>query len=135
MNKLFAIILIIFSSINTTKSDLTIIIENISNNNGQLIVGIYNSEASFLKKPLIRKKVRIVNNRVELIIKDVEYGEYAISIVHDENNNNKIDFHFYGPPSEKTAASNNAKSSFGPPKWEDAKFLINKDVTSVNIKM
>ncbi len=117
------------------RAEITIVIENIKHDNGQIIIGVCNSEANFPKKPFIRKSVSIKDGIATLVLKDIEYGEYAISIIHDENNNGKIDFHFYGPPKEHTAASNNAKSFFGPPSWEDAKFIVNKEVVEVRIRM
>ena len=135
MNIIIAFLMITLSGINTPKSDLTITVDNIKNSDGLIIIGIYNSEATFPKDPFIRKKVEIVDHKASIIIKGIEYGEYAISVLHDENNNNKIDFHFYGSPSEKTAASNNAKGFLGPPKWLDAKFTINKKSTTININL
>ena len=118
-----------------SRAEITIVIENIKHNNGQIIIGICNSDENFPKKPFIRKSVSIKDGIATLVLKDIEYGEYAVSIIHDENSNGKIDFHFYGPPKEHTAASNNAKSFFGPPSWEDAKFLVDKELVEVRIRM
>ncbi len=38
-------------------------------------------------------------------------------------------------PKESFGASNDAKGSFGPPDFEDAKFLINKSQLSIKINM
>lgn len=51
-------------------------------------------------------------------------GDYAISAIHDENDNKKLDKSFIGMPTEGVAFSNNAKISFGPPKFEKARFHI-----------
>ena len=118
-----------------SRAEITIVIENIKHDNGQIIIGVCNSEENFPKKPFIRKSVRIKDGIATLVLKDIEYGEYAVSIIHDENSNGKIDFHFYGPPKEQTAASNNAKSFFGPPSWEDAKFVVDKELVEVRIRM
>ena len=49
-------------------------------------------------------------------------GDYAVSVTHDENSNGRIDTNFLGMPREGVGASNDAKGSFGPPKFEDARF-------------
>ena len=41
---------------------------------------------------------------------------------HDENSNGKLDRNFVGMPKEGVGASNDAKGSFGPPKFADARF-------------
>lgn len=58
-------------------------------------------------------------------------GEYAIRIIHDVNGNGDLDANFVGMPTEPYAFSNNAKGSFGPAKWEDARFVLEGDVTQV----
>ncbi len=135
MLKIITILLLFVSSVNTKTAELTIIIDNIPNDNGVIIIGICDSKDNFPKKPFIRKSISIKNGIAKIILKDLNYGEYAISIIHDENNNGKLDFHFYGPPKEKTSASNNASSFFGPPAWEDAKFVINKSIIEHKISM
>ena len=135
MIKLISIFLILLSSSVNNTAELTITIKNIDSNKGQVIIGLCNSESTFPKKPIIRKAVPITEGKAVLILSEIKYGEYAISVLHDKNNNGKLDFHFYGPPSESTAASNNAKRIFGPPLWKDAKFSINKNKVNIIINM
>ncbi|RKS91824.1 uncharacterized protein (DUF2141 family) [Sphingosinicella microcystinivorans] len=56
-------------------------------------------------------------------------GDYAISAIHDENDNKKLDKSFIGMPTEGVAFSNNAKISFGPPKFDKARFHVEGDTT------
>src|SRR5438552_3406736 len=49
-------------------------------------------------------------------------GVYAVACFHDENGNGKLDTGLFGIPKEATAASNDAKGTMGPPKFNDAKF-------------
>lgn len=51
----------------------------------------------------------------------------AISVIHDEDMNGKMSTNFIGIPKEGWCTSNNAKAKFGPPKYEDAKFKIQRD--------
>jgi uncharacterized protein (DUF2141 family) len=57
----------------------------------------------------------------------VKAGTYAVALFHDENGNGKLDTNFIGIPSEGVGVSNNATGSFGPPKWDDAKFALRND--------
>ena len=49
-------------------------------------------------------------------------GTYGISSYHDKNDNGRMDLGAMRIPKEAYAASNDARGSFGPPKFEDAKF-------------
>ena len=69
------------------------------------------------------------------MIDDLEEGTYAFVILHDENKNGKTDTNRIGMPKEGIAVSNNAKGSFGPPAYEDAKFKIGREEVVQHIKM
>ncbi|MFD0849985.1 DUF2141 domain-containing protein [Sphingosinicella xenopeptidilytica] len=56
-------------------------------------------------------------------------GEYAVSAIHDENDNRKLDKSFIGMPTEGVAFSNNAKIAFGPPKFEKVRFHVEGETT------
>ncbi len=59
-----------------------------------------------------------------LTFEDVDPGTYALSVHHDENDNDKFDMKFFVIPKEGTGASNNAKGKMGPPRFEDAAFEV-----------
>jgi uncharacterized protein (DUF2141 family) len=77
----------------------------------------------------------IVNKQVVVVIDSLEFGEYAIRIFHDENENEKIDTNIFGIPTEDYGYSNDASSWFGPPSWEKAKFLFNQSEMTIEIKV
>lgn len=51
-------------------------------------------------------------------------GEYAVAIVHDENNNGALDTSWLGIPQEGFGVSNNATRRFGAPRYREAKFSL-----------
>lgn len=98
-------------------------------NKGQFLFSIFNSKESFLKKPLLEKNIEIDkygNGKVK--IESLPKGTYAVSIVYDENSDNKLNTNFFGIPTEKVGFSNNAKGRLGPPSFEDTSFLVNKNL-------
>mgnify|MGYP003840149151 CR=1 FL=1 len=58
---------------------------------------------------------------------------YNIIKINDENDNNKMDFQSNGMPKEDYGSSNNVMN-FGPPKFEDAKFVVIDKNVSLDIK-
>jgi len=138
VNSIFIILLsIILGTPISKKSDgytLTVNIYGIESNSGHIICNLHNDEKSFPKKYLLRKKGAIKDNKSQIIFSGIVKGEYAVTAIHDENSNDRIDFNLLHIPTEKMGTSNNAKGFFGPPKFRDAKILIDKNTTiSINL--
>lgn len=104
--------------------DISLTIKNISSNEGELIIGLYNTNESFLKKPFKYIILDAQKGTLQTSFKGIPAGAYAISLFHDLDNDRKLTTNFLGIPKEKYGTSNDAKGMFGPPKWEDAKFTI-----------
>jgi uncharacterized protein (DUF2141 family) len=68
------------------------------------------------------------------VFKDVPYGEYAVKVFHDENDNLKIDIGWRGP-TERYGFSNGARGIFGPPDFDDAKFAFDKPELKLEIAL
>jgi uncharacterized protein (DUF2141 family) len=91
------------------------------NANGVVRCGLFDQKG-WLKKP-VRSAVAKISGREALCsFARVPKGVYGISAFHDENSNGKLDTNLLGIPSEDYCASRNARGSFGPPSFEDAKF-------------
>lgn len=103
-----------------------------------LRVAVFKSEKGFpsdVSQAVQIKSCAIRPNASTLTFNNLPYGTYAVSVYHDENNNNKLDTNFMGIPSEGYGASRDAKNTFGPPKFEDAKFSIDSPTKMLNIKI
>jgi len=55
---------------------------------------------------------------------DVPSGIYVISAYHDDNANDRLDFDTRGIPFEPTGNSRNARGFFGPPTFDQMKFVL-----------
>jgi uncharacterized protein (DUF2141 family) len=111
-------------------ADIHITIENIEKAKGNMMVAVYNSEATFLEERYREEVVPVQQEgKLHFTIKNVPSGTYAMSFYHDENANQEMDSNFLGMPKEPVAFSNNAKGTFGPASFEDASFVVgNEDV-------
>lgn len=56
-------------------------------------------------------------------IEGLARGDYALSVIHDENRNSKLDT-FAGIPREGFGFSRNPRIGFGPPRFAAAEFTI-----------
>ncbi len=120
------------------KGTLTVIVENFRNSDGKVSVVLYNSEEPFPKqadKAFMKTSGPIKDKKAKVVFKDVPYGEYAFVVLHDENENKKMDYSAVGLPQEGYAFSNNATGMLGPPDYKDAKFELKGDSVEQTIKL
>lgn len=69
-----------------------------------------------------------------LLFKNLPSGVYALSVIHDENDNARLDT-FAKIPREGIGFSRNPAIRFGPPKFEAARFTIRTGETRQNVRM
>ncbi len=117
-----------------SENSLTVVMENFKSDQGKVRIGLYADSNSWLKKPLMGAVTEINNKAAVCTFRNIPAGVYAVSIIHDENSNEKLDIGYFGIPKEPYASSMGAKASFGPPKWEDAKFTMDGSDKEIVIK-
>ena len=115
---------------------LTIHVEGLKNDRGQLAVALFDSAANFPRqeRALRGQIVRIVGRRAQVTLTDLRPGTYAVAILHDENANAKMDFNFLGMPLEGYGFSNDASGLFGPPSFESAAFRLLPRASGISIR-
>lgn len=110
-------------------------INNIDNEEGQMMIGLYDTQGNWLNKPFKGVIGKIVNGKCSTTINNIPTGTYAISVFHDENNDSELETNFLGIPTEDIGSSNDAPARFGPPKWEDAKFEVKEGTVTQVINL
>jgi len=140
-NPIFLIISLLLSLATTSFAQtgkFTVTVTNLRSSNGAVLASLYQSADGFPTEP--RKSIRqtsgkIAGGKCTLVFDAVPAGTYAVSVMHDENNDKKMETNWMGIPKEGTAASNDAKGKFGPPKFADAQFKTNGGDATIAIKM
>lgn len=150
-NHLIKIIIVLF--ITSFPSNLSQSIENVNSpsnigslsvriigfesNKGECWFALDSSETIYESENLvfIGKVLPLINKEIIVRIDSLKYGIYAIRVFHDENSNGKLDSNILGIPTEDYGYSNNASSWFGPPSWEKAKFIFNKEELTIEISV
>jgi uncharacterized protein (DUF2141 family) len=67
-------------------------------------------------------------------IEGLAAGSYAVSVIHDENGNGKLDT-FAGIPREGFGFSRNPGLGFGPPRFAAAQFALTSDANRQQVRM
>ncbi len=105
---------------------LTVEITNITSEEGQIILAIYNSSENYDKR-IAFQEVRLKPEIDTVIFEtNVPDGEYLVMLVHDINNNGKLDTSFIGMPKEPVGLSNYDGKGI-PGKFKKHKFSVNEN--------
>ena len=115
-----------------TGKSITVTIENITNNNGSVILGLHTKDTFMKGQGVKSAESKIVDGKITVTFKNVKAGSYAIMALHDENENKRMDFQENGMPKESYGMSNNP-ISYGPPQFDSAKFDLNDDDLDLKI--
>jgi uncharacterized protein (DUF2141 family) len=135
---LIGFLLISCSGLTQSKGTLIIEISGFRNDEGKVAVSVHDHGAGFPggeESRVTGTLVEINKQKAIAVIEGLPFGEYAISVFHDENDNGELDTNWIGMPKEGIGASNNARSKMGPPKYEDAKFDFNQNEQRISFKM
>jgi uncharacterized protein (DUF2141 family) len=106
---------------------LQISVTGIRNDKGWIDVCIFDSDVSFPDcsgghgVALLRQPASPGTERFNI---DVAPGLHAVSVLHDENGNGRLDTNFFGIPTEGGGVSNNPKPRMGPPHFSDAAIQV-----------
>lgn len=147
MKKTFFIICIIFFTFpnfllvaneKTATGKLMIYLYGYTLIKGNMELNIFTNEAGFPNqhtKAYYHATLPVTATNTILILSNMNYGKYGISIFHDENKNKKLDTGFLGIPKEPYGFSNDARGKFGPPHFNETLFWIQTPLQQVNIKL
>lgn len=94
---------------------------------GQALVALYSSPKGFPDQPQLavrRVAVVIRNGKARAVLRQLPPGTYAVGVLHDEDGDREMKAGFLGRPKEGYGASRDARSRFGPPKFEDARIVL-----------
>jgi uncharacterized protein (DUF2141 family) len=113
-------------------------ISGFKNSSGKAGITMFSNSKGFPMQDelaLERLFAGIVKSSCSVVLSDIPYGTYALSVFHDENSNNRLDTTIIGLPKEGIGTSNNVKSKFGPPKFKDASFVLGSSEKQLNISL
>lgn len=88
-----------------------------------------------IKDPGAHRTVVPAAGKVEIRFTAVKPGDYAIALLHDENDNGKADRAMGMMPKEGYGFSRDAPVKMAPPKFRDAVFTQGEGTSRVTIRM
>ncbi|MFZ3483032.1 DUF2141 domain-containing protein [Sphingomonas sp. 3-13AW] len=115
---------------------LEVTLSQVRNDKGMIRLCVTTNPKSF---PGCRKDPTAVTRSVPasqhvVRIEGLAPGTYAVSVIHDENGNGKLDT-FAGMPREGFGFSRNPAMGFGPPRFSAAQFALPGDADRQQIRI
>ncbi len=114
-------------------------VTGLKNTTGLIGVALYSSKQGFPDTPAkaFATRVRKISETTEEFAFDsIPFGSYALSVLHDENSNGRMDkLPILGIPKEGFGVSNNPKIRRGPPTFSESIFILGASEIDLSIKM
>lgn len=125
MSKLL-LVFFVLTAFTSVAQELALCGENFSSSEGKAVFMIYRQQDDMPKMPFKTIIAEIKDGKAETL-SALPYGDYAIILLHDKNQNGKVD-HSFGFPAEPLGYSNDWTFSLfsGMPSFEKLKFTFSK---------
>ncbi|HEX2733235.1 MAG TPA: DUF2141 domain-containing protein [Polyangiaceae bacterium] len=117
---------------------LTVRVFGLRNRTGTLQLALFRTARGYpeeIAKATLTRSIPLAHFESLVSWPQVGAGTWALSVLHDENSNGRLDRNFIGVPTEGIGASNDAVTRWGPPTFEDAKFQCSTDGCALDIHL
>jgi len=123
----------------STLGDITVVITNLRNTDGEILISLYDKAEGFPKdRDAIIRAAAVppeASGQVTTVFKGLPHGDYAIAVLHDEDNSRGMTFGRFHLPKEGYCFSNNVKVRFKPPKFKKTKFTLDSDNVTQTLRI
>ncbi len=136
-----AIVMTILSLSATAQVDdqIVVLVSKARNAKGQVGCALYDNAKGFpsdRKRVLSQATSKITDGKAGCTFERVKPGEYAVSVMHDEDMNGELNTKVFGIPTEGWGVSNNVPARrMGPPKYDKAKFKYEGGQMKLSIRL
>lgn len=117
---------------------ISVTIINLRNNKGHVLISLFNDGVGYPDEPEKAFKVArlaIFDKKAGTSFTGLPSGNYAVAILHDENDDQRLNKNGLGIPKEGYGFSNNVMGALGPPSYNRAKLIHTAGkVTPITIK-
>ena len=112
-------------------------IDNVRNTKGRVSLLLFRSSTGFPDNPpsAVASRSLPVNEDGIYKFDRLPPGKYALSVIHDENENARLDKNVLGIPREGYGFSGNPKALFGPPGFDMVAFSFDGSSFELSVKL
>ena len=125
------------NNVDVNDNNVKVVIEGVRSENGKIVLAVFKDQEGYITRNPVKRielnKAELGKNEIKL---SLDLGIYGISVLDDENNNNKMDYNFLGMPKEGFGFSNYYHKGLSKPHFDKFKFEIkNTSVELIEIRL
>jgi uncharacterized protein (DUF2141 family) len=109
------------------RGQIKLTIKGFRSSRGRALIALFRNDKGFPGKPpkgAPYLAVPIVDGVATGLFEHVPPGAFAVTVLHDEDDDGKMKTSFFGIPKEGLGFSRDARARFGPPDYEDCQVLL-----------
>ncbi len=117
---------------------LEVSIHDAKSDQGKIRVLVFSSEKGFPDQPEMAIRSYSFPSKeksYKFRIEDLPIGNYAVSVIHDEDEDGSLTTNLVGYPTEKFGFSNNPKVYLAPPSFDKAAFELSSETKHLRINL
>lgn len=126
---------LVSQSIFAQDNELIVEVNHINESKGVIYVALYDSDKDYLKKASFSLSTKAIQGNIQLVFKDLPSGEYAVSAIHDANENKELDKNFFGIPTEGFGFLDGVIGMFGPPTFDKVKIVWSGGMRKIEVPL
>jgi uncharacterized protein (DUF2141 family) len=130
---------LILSSVEaTSKNNLTVELNGLKNQTGQVCLSLFSSDQGFpdsKENALQSECVLLGKDSPKITFENLIPGNYAVAVFHDANSDRTLNVNSLGIPTEGFGFSRNPTILAGPPKFGDTFVVVATPQNNIQIKL
>ena len=112
---------------------ITVVIENVLNDRGNILAGLYTEDNFMRGAGVAEYATEAKAGELSFEFTDITPGDYAITVMQDFNENQRMDFEASGMPVEPYGTSG-SDMAMGPPSFYNSKFTVGDEDLEIRIR-
>lgn len=103
--------------------------EGFRNTKGFAVAALFSSPEGYpekTEKALMKRRSVIQSKSATMTFENVPFGQYALSILHDENDSRKLERGWFGIPKEGYGIKKNTRARSATPPFREQAFILNE---------
>ena len=135
---LSSLVLVPFSAVPALSAELRLTVDGVRSDGGEILVALYDSADGFqsaianaARRGLMPDSGRLIGTAIRAnqgtqstVFTQLAPGRYAIVVIHDENDNGRLDKDLLGVPTEGYGFGNDAEGFFSAPSFDAAAITV-----------
>lgn len=122
----------------TGTGTIIVTMDGFRNYKGFAVAALFQSPEGYpekTEKALMKRRTVIQGKSVTMTFENVPYGQYALSILHDENDSRKLERGWFGIPKEGYGIKKNTRAHKSTPRFHEQAFMLRDETLHLDYRI